>query len=64
MRVSDNKTFQLSEDWENKQANASPQSNLNIMTWPAKITAISKEQREENKENRIMLNEGDIAADK
>ena len=34
------------------------------MTWPTKTTAISKEQREENKENRIMSNEGDIAADK
>ena len=56
--------FQLSEEWENKQANAYPQLNLNIMTWPAETMAISKEQREENKENRIMSNEGDIVADK
>ena len=55
--------FHLSEEWENKQANAYSQSNLNIMTWPAKTMAISEEQREVNKE-RIMSDEGDIAADK
>ena len=31
--------------------------------WPAKTTAASEEQREESKENRIMSNKGDIAAD-
>ena len=41
--------FQLSEEWEDKHANAYPQSNLNIVTWPAEIMAISEEQREKTK---------------
>ena len=58
-----NEQFKLQAEWQNQQANAYPQSTLNIMDWPSKDATIRKEMRVENKQGHMKSNEGD-AADK